>query len=711
MTSNLLMLLLEGAMRALAAAAAVWASLRLLRVRNLVAQKAAWAMVLIASLTAPVLLRWQLMPAWADLKLPISLWTMGAGSQTPAARADFSSQVAVEPETSPERNSASNERFPSRAAALAESDHSSSEDHEIAPIQVPSPTQTRMPARAASLGRRVFAIAWILYLGGGAFLLARLLWGLASSLWLWFRAKPVELPVQIDFPNSVPVGWSARVTSPVNIGSWILLPADHVEWDDEKLRVVLAHERSHIEQRDFYLQLLAGFYTAFTWFSPLGWWLKHKLSDLGEAISDRAGLEAAASPSAYAGLLLEFAALPRPIVKGVAMAQSSNLSHRIERFLNETSFRHAFAGGRRALLTLALPVVLIAASTLVRVQAAAPQPESSAQTAALTQDRSASQGPITGQSNPEPAQVMDLGRAQEPPAAPALGPVPEAAPAPMAPGVPVAAPQEPLPAGPSTSLHLSIPVQVPEIPSLPQIHVDVNVPPMPPMPEMAMMDFAGEGFCFANGDSYAVVGDPGTKTRYCGDWDDEGRSDVEKTRSAAHGHFLLFRHEGKLYVFDDPEAMNQIEAMEKSREDVREQMRTLRQQMHEAGEQAREQARKARAEAATVPAPDLSKEIAELDATAASLKAAEGGTVSRDQLQQVQHEISEIQRRVIQAEVSASMKDFNAEMGKFAEEQGKFGGQMGKLGSQIGQMSRENNEKIRSIIDESLKDGKARPVQ
>ena len=53
---------------------------------------------------------------------------------------------------------------------------------------------------------------------------------------------------------------SPRVASPVNIGSGIVLPADYAAWDEEKLRIVLAHERSHIRQGDFYLQLLAGFY-------------------------------------------------------------------------------------------------------------------------------------------------------------------------------------------------------------------------------------------------------------------------------------------------------------------------------------------------------------------------------------------------------------------------------------------------------------------
>ena len=89
---------------------------------------------------------------------------------------------------------------------------------------------------------------------------------------------------------------SAAISSPVTIGSFVVLPADYRTWDSEKLRIVLAHERSHIRQGDFYLQALAGLYAAIVWFSPLGWWLKRQLSDLAEAISDRSGLEASGQP-------------------------------------------------------------------------------------------------------------------------------------------------------------------------------------------------------------------------------------------------------------------------------------------------------------------------------------------------------------------------------------------------------------------------------
>ena len=131
---------------------------------------------------------------------------------------------------------------------------------------------------------------------------------------------------------------SGSVRAPVTVGSGIVLPLDFAQWDAEKLRVVLAHEDSHVRQGDFYLQLLASLYVALVWFSPLGWWLKRRLSDLSEAISDRAGLEQASSCGFYAQILLEFAAQPRPTRIGVAMARSTNLSARIERFLNESSF-------------------------------------------------------------------------------------------------------------------------------------------------------------------------------------------------------------------------------------------------------------------------------------------------------------------------------------------------------------------------------------
>jgi beta-lactamase regulating signal transducer with metallopeptidase domain len=715
MIPSLLPVLLEATLRALVAALTVWAGLRLLRVKNLLAQKAAWGLLLIAALTMPLLMRWQLLPTWAAVKLPAASWKRIVDAAPPSAPASsVSARSLSEPETIRQSVAKVADRSPAPAVAVDESQ--AAKDTEVRTVPVPAPDAQLHASNPAAMGGagRLLAIGWILYLVVCATLLVRLLWGLASSLRLWIGAKPVEDAAYVGFSPSIRVCWSPQIASPVNIGSGILLPAEYVEWDEEKLRVVLAHERSHIRQRDFYLQLLAGLYTSLTWFSPLGWWLKHKLTELGEAISDRAGLNAASSPSAYAGLLLEFAALPRPTLTGVAMAHSKNLSHRIERLLNDSSFRLAFAGGRRALLTVLVPVALIAATAMVRVQAAPLQQPNGAQVpAAQSADQSPApeaaqaQAPVTGQSNVTQVTDESSGQASEqaapaPPQSP-QEPAPHAAPS-----------GEPAPAAPPAPPTMTNPGQLPmpPLPAMPPVDVQVRIPPIPPMPDINVMVHVPEGPCMGNGDAYAIVGDPGTKTRFCGDWGDEGAADVDKARSKVHGHFLLFRHEGKLYVIDDPATVNQIEDMHNAVEQQAEQMRALGKQMREAGQAEREAARKAREASREVPVPDLSKEIAALDAAVADLKAHQGGTVTREELAEVQRKVSELQRSLMSAEMKVNIEAMTGEaMKNLYAEQGKFGQQMGQLGREMGRMSIENNKKIGQMIDESLKNGKARPVE
>ncbi len=422
--------LFEATLRALIAAFAVWAGLRLLRVKNVPAQKAAWGLMLVAALAMPLLMRWQLVPAWA-VSLPITPLKIVAVQTPVAAQLSAPAPKAIlfsrEPETIAQPRREAREDFPAPGGRLRAVRHvhparvNRIEAAPSSPLLAQGPAAGRTAQLAAQIGLlsatgRVLAIAWILYLGVCAALLFRLLWGLASSLRIWMDAKPVATQPHLNLPDSIPVRWSARIGSPVNIGSGILLPSDYAEWDEEKLRVVLAHERSHISQRDFYLQMIAGLYASLTWFSPLGWWLKRKLSELGEAISDHAGLDAASSPSAYAQLLLEFAAQPRPtLVTGVAMAHSRNLSNRIERLLNDSTFRAAFSGGRRALLALVLPITLIAATAMVRVEAAqAPQSAAAASPSMQSSDQaSAAPAPAdrhrqsgTGQSGVTQAAVL-----------------------------------------------------------------------------------------------------------------------------------------------------------------------------------------------------------------------------------------------------------------------------------------------------------------
>ena len=378
--------LIDAAMRSLFVGLIVAVGLRAFRIRNVFAQKAALGLVLVGALAMPLLMpiagRLQLLPANASIVLPAHPMTLleelqarllaksGSGTLpkpiTPATPAPESRQA--EKASGPARDSASapraKESEPSNAQAASVKKESGTGRARKVEEMPPLPQHSRVAFSPASL-------ALSIYIGVAVLFLLRLALGLAVTLRLWFTAAPISTLEVSDVLTGLALRASTRVSSPLTIGSAILLPADYDTWDKEKVRIVLAHERSHVRQGDFYLQLLAGIYTSLVWFSPLGWWLKKELADLAEAISDRAGIEQARSRTSYAQILLEFAAAPRPTALGVAMARSSSLARRIERLLNDHAFRQSFAGGRRALFAVVLvPVTLFAATAMVRVQAA-----------------------------------------------------------------------------------------------------------------------------------------------------------------------------------------------------------------------------------------------------------------------------------------------------------------------------------------------------
>lgn len=280
--------LTETALRSLLLAFVVWAGLRAFRMRNVLAQKAAWSGVLVAAMLMPLLVsmaaRWPVLPAAAGVVLPANPMTLleelRATLESRRAAARRPSQPApLDPPQIEE------------TAASAPDDASS----QSAPVSVESTPDNARPAEYAQpqpVARRLAAspgtLIVLLYLVGVVALLCRLFYGLGSAFRIWQMAEPVEMAHAIKLAAGMPVRASAAVASPVTIGSAVVLPANYGTWDVEKLRIVLAHERSHIRQGDFYLQLIAGFYASVFWFSPLGWWLKRQLSDLAEAISDRA---------------------------------------------------------------------------------------------------------------------------------------------------------------------------------------------------------------------------------------------------------------------------------------------------------------------------------------------------------------------------------------------------------------------------------------
>ena len=242
-------------------------------------------------------------------------------------------------------------------------------------------------------------------------------------------------------------------------------------------------------------------------------------------------------------------------------------------------------------------------------------------------------------------------------------------------------------------------------PAPPETGHAVPVPPVPPVPPIFRHgQFPGFEMGFGPHDApYAFVDKDGKQGP--GRWVDNQK--IARARKQAHGAFLWFERDGKSYIVDDPAIVAQLEANRKSMEEVGRQMRELGAQQREESRKLAEQARKLR-ETASIQVPDLSKEMEDLNKAMATLKTKQGTSISSQELRELERQLSQMQRRLAEAQFRGFAFDGAVfKQGGF----GKFSEQMGQLGGQMGKQARENDEKTRSIIDESLKNGKAHPVE
>ena len=677
-------MMVEAALRGLALALIVGLGLSVLRVRNVPARKAAWTLVLAASLAMPALMRW---PAFAQFParfgwvLPVPQRQAAAVPPSPATEA-ASVPVTVEVH---------------RQAA------ESSADLTIVPPPVlqPAPVVDGAADAAATkvAPRRAIhwppveqVVVWI-YLAVAGALTMRLLIGLGAALRLWTTAAPVS-PLVATEPH---VRASERISSPVTIGSGIVLPAGYAGWSREKLRTVLAHEQSHVRQMDFYLQLLAGAYAAMFWFSPLGWWLRRRLASLGEEIGDRAGMGAAASRTNYAQIILEFAAMPRQSLPGVAMARPGNLSRRVESMLNDNHLRSAFAEGRRRALAslLLVPVALFAVTALVRVPGVAAQSASpAAQSVPQAMPPAVTDAPRTGVSTSPGSQATNTGQPRQGPASIAPAATPQSAPAPAAPASP---PQ----VGPA--------IPPPPADAEPAV---APLPPEPPLPVLppnldghATMAIIGNGnavivhgphhflindgatvngfgFHFAqSGDSYAVVQGPKNQFTFSGNWSGDFGAEIDKARKQTNGPFLWFHHDGKSYIVTDPATIAQIESLYAPMQELGTRQRLLGQTERNLGEEQKEMARAAQ-EARNLSSEDVAKMMAEIQAESKAAQTEWNARIKAEvdaEMKAAQAELSPQKMAELQAEMKTAENEVTPE--KMAEVQARLQQAMKQMGS------------------------------
>ena len=353
----MLAILAESALRALLLGGVVWIGLNLMRVRNPHVHMTCWAMVLVASLSMPLLMHWTTVTVTVNaLPVPAAehFWPAGSSWSGP----------------SPE------------------------------PLHDMLATGQGMPAAVGGTHAEAMnwlALATIVYALVAGLLLLRLAVGLYLTWRLARAAKPMRAPWTAD--------WSVRVSSviagPVTFGSTILLPPQCFDWDVRKRQAVLAHEGAHVANRDFYLLLLASLNRSVFWFSPFAWWHLTRLAELAEIISDATALEVVEDRLSYAEILLDLVQHVRRAPAGIEMARACTVRSRVERILAATTAPAKLGWGKRiGTAAVILPIVIVSAGSIAYRTAPVSSP---------SQEHSAV--PATAVRKPQSVSFYSLGRA------------------------------------------------------------------------------------------------------------------------------------------------------------------------------------------------------------------------------------------------------------------------------------------------------------
>lgn len=321
----MLAILAESALRSLVLGSVVWVGLNLLRIRNPHVHMTSWAMVLVASLSMPLLMHWTTV-------------TITLNSVPVPAPAHLWSTMSPSPE----------------------------------PLLPSLPSERGIPVAASGANYATvdwWAVATAIY----ALVAGMLLLRLAVGIGLTWRLVRAATPMREPWAAASNVRVSDVIGGPVTFGSTILLPPHCTDWDLLKRRAVLAHEGAHVANRDFYLLLLASFNRAVFWFSPFAWWQLIRLAELAEIISDAEALEVLEDKLSYAEILLDLVQHVRRAPAGLEMARACTLRTRVERILAATT-APAKLGWRKRIWTAAgvLPVVIVSAGSIAYSTPSAP---------------------------------------------------------------------------------------------------------------------------------------------------------------------------------------------------------------------------------------------------------------------------------------------------------------------------------------------------
>jgi TonB family protein len=249
----------------------------------------------------------------------------------------------------------------------------------VSEIVAPGLNATDSPQTPMGGRTSIAAIVAVVWTAGLVAAVVLLVAGVARLAWIAAHARPLvderwgapvrEIASGLDLRREVTILQSTHERLLVTWGFCsprIILPIGAEEWSDERIRVVLCHELSHVRRGDWVLQIVAGVVRAIYWFNPLIWiacrWLRHE----SERACDDDVLNLGMRGPDYATELLNIArTLRRPVWNPApAMARPSSLQRRVRAMLNTTIDRRPVSGrSRSAIAATALSVSVVIAGS------------------------------------------------------------------------------------------------------------------------------------------------------------------------------------------------------------------------------------------------------------------------------------------------------------------------------------------------------------
>ena len=233
----------------------------------------------------------------------------------------------------------------------------------VAPVIVPSEFTRILPANV-DLGRAatsqsdqaspVRTSPWALivpaWIAGGVLSLLVLAFGTVRLVRFAVNAKRIEHGVWARLAERlrVEIGLTRPVTlllttHPSLLVTWgfrrprLIIPAGAVDWDEERIQLVLGHELAHIRRGDWLAQCLAEVLRAVFWFNPLIWIVCRRLRQESECAADDAVLARGVEGPEYAAQLVDIARdlrQRRVWVPAPAIAHTSGFERRIKAMLD-----------------------------------------------------------------------------------------------------------------------------------------------------------------------------------------------------------------------------------------------------------------------------------------------------------------------------------------------------------------------------------------